>query len=78
MNFSKRVHFIETYSASDESEKNEILIVLYLHKSFIQSHKNSPVVLMTLNDLALNPVQFLDEILLIKKVIENNTITHLI
>ena len=71
--FQQRVHFIERYSASDESEKNEILDSFYTYiKSFIQSHKNSPVVLMTLNDLALNPVQFLDEILFIKKVIENN------
>ena len=68
----KRVYFIETYSAAIESEKNEILDSFYTYiKSFIHAQKDSPVILMTLNDLTLNPIQFLDEIFIIKKVIED-------
>ena len=70
--FQKRVYFIETYSAAIESEKNEILDSFYTYiKSFIHAQKDSPVILMTLNDLTLNPIQFLDEIFIIKKVIED-------
>ena len=68
----KRVYFIETYSAAIESEKNEILDSFYTYiKGFIHAQKDSPVILMTLNDLTLNPIQFLDEIFIIKKVIED-------
>ena len=70
--FKKRVHFIEKYSAANENEKNEILDSFYSYiRSFIYAHKNSPAILMALNDLALNPIQFLEEIYLIKKVIED-------
>jgi len=70
--FQKRVYFIERYSAAIESEKNEILDSFYTYiKSFIHAQKDSPVILMTLNDLTLNPIQFLDEIFIIKKVIED-------
>jgi len=70
--FQKRVYFIERYSVAIESDKNEILDSFYTYiKSFIHAQKDSPVILMTLNDLTLNPIQFLDEIFIIKKVIED-------
>ena len=70
--FQKRVYFIERYSAAIESEKNEILDSFYTYiKGFIHAQKDSPVILMTLNDLTLNPIQFLDEIFIINKVIED-------
>ena len=54
--FKKRVHFIEMYSEAEESKKNEILETFYTYiKDFIYAHKNSPAILMTLNDLVLKP-----------------------
>ena len=42
------------YSEAEESKKNEILETFYNYiKDFIYAHKNSPVILMTLNDLSL-------------------------
>ncbi len=69
--FQKRVNFIETYDSADDSHKNDILDSFYTYlKTFINEHKDSPAILMTLNDLVLNPFQFINEINLIKKVSE--------